>query len=471
MTISHLQETYEELTIDRPVVQRRSVSYWRRLWWSMRARFFPRAGSTIVRVCVPIHAFPVMGGTRAVLAGVTQVTEGRWRIEYLTNIVGPAVPGLTVYRFGGRLTSPWQFPLLLGYSVAGLIRLLGLMRRNGGYDMLLPQDGVFTGAFAAVAGKLVGVPTLCMDHGNLTLLGSRSYYRERVLGLERKNWPLPLRVLARLLFMGYLPTLSLLAWVTARCADHYLIPGVVGDGTEAICARLGIAPERLTRFGSMIDTARYRPLFGEERAIVRAQYSIEPDAMVVALICRLAPEKGLDIALQALHYALQKVPREVRESVRIVIAGDGPLRHEVEQTIQACGLETNCQLLGEVKTEGVVELLSISDIFLYTSIRGACLSMSVLEAMASGCAVIASTRPLSNEHLLAEGRGLPIPALDVEATEEALLRLLPDREVCARMGKLARAYVHEEHSPERFQQVVENAVARSMAHARQLVEA
>lgn len=404
-----------------------------------------------LRVCVPVHAFPVSGGTRAFLAGVAQVTEGRWEIEYLTHVQGANPDGITIQSFGRRWTTPWQFPFVLLYSLAGLWKLLWLRRSGKKYDLLLPQDGVFTGAFAALAGKVTGTRVVCIDHGNLTLLWDRAYYEERRRGLEQKSWPWLARMLARLLFVGYLPTLRLLARIAARRIEHYIIPGIEGDGTEEVCARLGIAPERITRIGSMIDTSKYAPA------------SKEADEVVVALVCRLAPEKGIGIALAALEEVAERMSREEWRRVRIVIAGDGPLRAEVEQIIKERGLSEQCRMWGEATSEQVRELLGMSDIFLYTSVRGACLSMAVLEAMASGCAVIATRRPPSNEQLLGEGRGIVIEAENVGETARALHLLLKGEELRKNMGERARAYARKRHSPASFQDVLLRACERDAA--------
>jgi glycosyltransferase involved in cell wall biosynthesis len=143
--------------------------------------------------------------------------------------------------------------------------------------------------------------------------------------------------------------------------------------------------------------------------------------------------------------------------VRVIIAGDGPSRAQVEETIHDCGLSQTCALWGETSTTDVISLLGMSDIFLYTSVRGACLSMAVLEAMASGCAVVASTRPLSNARLLAEGRGIAVPAEDVEQTGRALARLVNDVELCHIMGRAARDYVVRHHSAVGFRRVLTRA--------------
>src|SRR5260370_23053276 len=76
--------------------------------------------------------------------------------------------------------------------------------------------------------------------------------------------------------------------------------------------------------------------------------------------------------------------------------------------------------------------------------------MAVLEAMAWGCAVIASELPISNAGLLAEGRGIAVAPGDVEQTSKALVQLLNDPELCRQMGVFARNYIASKHSAANF---------------------
>lgn len=80
--------------------------------------------------------------------------------------------------------------------------------------------------------------------------------------------------------------------------------------------------------------------------------------------------------------------------------------------------------------------------------------MSILEAMASSCAVIASTRPISNAYLLAEGRGIAVPPGDVEQTSLALVQLINNPKLCREMGCLARDHIMVQHSPATFKRTL-----------------
>ncbi len=434
-------------------------SHARLLWKRIQTTLFPESQeASVLRVCVPIHAFPVTGGTRAVLASVAQVTKAEWQIEYLTQHVGPNPDDLTIYKFGTAKTGPWQFPAVWLYFLTGLWKLTSLLHQGKRYQVILPQDGVFTSAFSVLVAKLAGVRVVCIDHGNLTLLKNPSYRAERIAALATKNWSFPRQLWGRLCYIGYWPSLSLLARISARFVDHYLIPGVAGDGTEEICKRLGISSSRFTRFGSMIDAHRYLDLDGNQKRLLRAKLNIPADSIVIAMTCRLAAEKGIHIALNGISQTLSELSQEVRRRVKVIIAGDGPLRPQIEEDIHTRQLDHTYTLWGETSPSDVVSLLGIADIFLYTSIRGACLSMAVLEAMASACAVIASTRPLSNEKLLAEGRGIAVPAENVEQTSNALTRLINDAELCLNMGRAARHYVEQQHNATVFKRVLTRAI-------------
>lgn len=410
----------------------------------------------VLRICVPITRFPVTGGTRTVLANLAKVMADQWQLEYVTQGVGPQPEGFIIYRFGAACMSPWQFPTVWLYALAGFRRLNSLMRHGINYDVILPQDGVFTAAFAALAGKLAGVRVVCIDHGNLTLLNNPSYRAERIGALSTLSWPS--RLLHRLLYSCYWPSLHMLARISARYVDHFLIPGIPGDGVEDACKSLGIPGNRISRFASMIDIDRYGRLEAVAKAQLLAKYGFPADAVVIAMICRLSPAKGIDIALDALSQSLSSISPMSRAQVRVVIVGDGPLREHVEEVIRFRGLDQTLMLWGEGTPDEVVSLLGLSDIFLYTSTRGACLSMAVLEAMASGCAVIASALPLANVQMLAEGRGITVPAGEVVETKLALVRLLKDQGLRQQMGWLARDYVARYHSADIFRKVLTEVI-------------
>jgi glycosyltransferase involved in cell wall biosynthesis len=332
------------------------------------------------------------------------------------------------------------------YALSGFHKLIWLMHRGANYHFILPQDGVYTAAFSALAGKLAGRRVVCIDHGNLGLLRSSLYRDERRKGLAAKHWFR--RFLSRFLYLWYWPSLYLLAKIAALLVDHYLIPGVEGDGVEEICRDLGVPISRITRFANMIDINRHVIPDTSTKAYIRETVGISSDTLVITMICRLAPEKGLDIAIEAIDQALSALPIFTRKRVRVIIAGDGPMRKIIEAEIYKRGLSEAFVFFGEASKSDVISILGITDIFLYTSRRGAGYPLAILEAMASNCVVIASSEPFANSRMLAENRGIVVSVGNIEQTSLALIRLLNDPALCCQMGESARAYVKLYHSPD-----------------------
>lgn len=446
---------------------RRGVAIAKKSWRPLQNILFKRKTSVKkqeggrLRVYVPITAFPVTGGMRTVIASIAHVTRDIWHMEYLTPFAGPNPEKLPIHCFGlparvSWLMAPWQFPSVWLYMLAGAKKLISLLRHSREYALILPQDGVYTAAFAALIARLAGIRVVCMDYGNLTLLHNLAYRRERLEALATKK-PLE-RAFGPLLFMCYWPSLAFFAWLSTRLVDHFLIAGVEGDGIEAVyCDKLGVPRSRVTRYAYMIDLDRHPVYNAAERARKREQCDIPVDALVITMICRFGPEKGVDIALASISQVLTGVSPEQRARVRFVLAGNGPLKEQIEAEINARGLYGVCKMWGEASPEDVVTLLGVCDIFLHTSTRGAYYSVTMLEAMASGCAIVASNQPPLNTQLLADGRGIIVPVGDAAKTAEALVCLLTDLRQGREMGERAREYIAVWHSPETLKRVLVRA--------------
>jgi glycosyltransferase involved in cell wall biosynthesis len=449
------------------MVERRCASVVRACWRPLQSLLFhyrtlrETSPTEPLRVCVPIVAFPVSGGMRAVVASIAHVTSEIWRIEYLTQYVGPNPQQLPIHSFGLKISRPWQFPAVWLYVLAGARKLIVLLRRSGKYAVILPQDGIYTAAFSALVARLAGIRVVCMDYGNLTLLNNPSYKKERRQSLANKNCRY--RVLGPILFKLYWPSLSLFIRIATRLVDHFLISGVEGDGIEDVyCGRLGVPRSHITRYAYMIDINRHPIFDAPERVRKREQCGIAPDALVITMICRLAPEKGIDLALDSISQALTELPPEQKTRLLFVLAGGGPLREQIEADIKARRLHNNCRILGEVSPEEVVTLLGLSDIFLQTSTRAAYYSVAVLEAMASGCAIVTSNEPPLNTQLLTDERGIVVRAGDTQQTARALVSLLNEPSRGRQMGANARRYIERHHSPTAFKRVLQRAIGWSL---------
>jgi len=103
------------------------------------------------------------------------------------------------------------------------------------------------------------------------------------------------------------------------------------------------------------------------------------------LVCprRLVEKNGV-------HFLIEAMPKiRAKNKVRLIIAGDGPLRERIETRIKQLGLEEEVLLLGTIPNEDMPGVLSSADLIIIPSLMEAT-SIAALESMATGKAIAAS---------------------------------------------------------------------------------
>ena len=154
---------------------------------------------------------------------------------------------------------------------------------------------------------------------------------------------------------------------------------------------------------------------------------------------RVVRQKGLDVLLDA----LARLPEAA--CFELTIAGDGPLRGEMEDRAGRLGLGDRVRFAGWLEREAMPEMLRRADAFVFPS-RDEGMPNAVLEAMASGLAV-AATRISGNEELVEDGStGFLVPPDDPGALAAVLARLVADRTLCLRLGAAGREKAAREYS-------------------------
>jgi glycosyltransferase involved in cell wall biosynthesis len=137
-----------------------------------------------------------------------------------------------------------------------------------------------------------------------------------------------------------------------------------------------------------IDTRNFNP---ENRARAEA---LRDASLVIGTVCALRPEKGLTTLAEAFAQIARDTP-----GIRLVIVGSGSMLAKLESMRAAFGLQDRWILVPSVSE--VVPWLRSIDIFVLPSLSEA-FSNSLMEAMACGCAVVAS-RVGGNAELVEDG--------------------------------------------------------------------
>ncbi len=153
---------------------------------------------------------------------------------------------------------------------------------------------------------------------------------------------------------------------------------------------------------------------------------------------RLSTEKGLTDLLQA----MARLPQ-----IRLVIAGDGPQRGELQDLAQKLRLQ-NVDFTGHMEGVRLQRLIASSRFTVLPSRAYETLGKSILESYAWGRAVVASDLG-SRRELVREGEtGILFPPGSVEQLVAAISFLAEQPEVAANMGAEGREVVRKYHAPE-----------------------
>ncbi|MBJ7609279.1 MAG: glycosyltransferase family 4 protein [Candidatus Dormibacteraeota bacterium] len=207
-------------------------------------------------------------------------------------------------------------------------------------------------------------------------------------------------------------------------------------GQRALLVRAGYEARRITVIANGVDTTAISPGPSRLHHELGAR-------LVVLYIGRLDPEKRVPALVES--FLSLRLPSDHV----LCIAGDGVQRDRLRRL--AAG-RANVRLLGLVGADRVLELLRGCDVFVLPSTTEG-LALSLLEAMAAGCAIVATDAGEDGTAL--DQAGLVIsthplrPALDT-----AVARLLFDEPLRRRLGEAARDRATTEYSMSRSAQRV-----------------
>ncbi len=215
------------------------------------------------------------------------------------------------------------------------------------------------------------------------------------------------------------PRQRVLVRLAARLIDRFVC---VSDDSARLSIEQGIAAAKVRAIINGIDVDRF------------AYTGPQPGGPVVA-IARLSPEKDIANLIRA-----AAIVAGAESAFHLEIAGDGPCRSDLERLIADLGLTERVRLLGQIHDARA--LLGRAGLFVLPSLSEG-ISLTLLEAMARGLAVVA-TRVGGNPEVVADGAtGLLVPARNPDALADAMLGLLHDSERSRRLGEAGRRRVEQ----------------------------
>jgi glycosyltransferase involved in cell wall biosynthesis len=321
---------------------------------------------------------------------------------------------------------PWLVhPIAPARDVAAIVRLASMLRDVD----LLHTHSSKAGILGRIAARLAGVRGVVHTvHGWSFNDVQPARTRRLYLGAERAASRLTDRIVC-----------------VARCdRDRGLTSGIGHD-----------AQYRILRSG--IDPSAYAAPDGA-RERLRASIGAAPDDVVVGSITNFKPQKAPLDFVEAARLARSRDRRLV-----FIVAGDGPLRVEVETAIARAELQGVIHVLGW--REDVPELFAAMDIFLLTSLFEG-LPRVVLQAIAASVPVVATDTGGVAEVVTHGESGLLVPPGRPAAAAEAIAMLSGDAGARARLARAARSRLGDEFDIRRLVPELEDLYDEILAERR-----
>lgn len=270
-----------------------------------------------------------------------------------------------------------------------------LVRRDGVH--LLHLHGYGASNFGRIVARMLGIPAVVHEH----------FIDPRVPPYQRAAD----RLLAPLTSWGFAVSEAVRGFMVAQ----RWMPA----------ARVEVVPN-----GAPLDPFAQAARRGsDEAAAARRSLGVPVDEPVVAIVGRLAPVKNHDLFLRAAALVVSRIPR-----VSFVIVGEGELEPALRKQVSELNLGRHVVFAGY--RADIPAVLGAVDLLVSTS-QNEGFGLTLIEAMAAGCAVVA-TAVGGIPEVIADGRtGILVPPADAAASAEAWLRLLSDPRARASLGAAA----------------------------------
>ena len=208
------------------------------------------------------------------------------------------------------------------------------------------------------------------------------------------------------------PLVSLVAWLVDQTKGRWVFQRAditVGIAPQNVAFARRLGSHRTTYIPNAIEVERFKKVATD----LRERLGIGPQEKIIVFAGRLIRMKGVNDLIEAMKGL----------NAHLLVVGDGPERTRLEEQAKANGV--HAQFLGAQDEQGVIEALSIADLFVNPSYSEG-LPTSILEAAAMESPHRDRTWGNEGNHHEEDGRQL-IPAGDISALRTAIAQTLQDQ--------------------------------------------
>ncbi len=297
-------------------------------------------------------------------------------------------------------------------------------------DVVHAHWAIPTGPAAVQAARRTGVPSVITMHGGDVYVN------------PEQGYDFPTRWYVRSPLRWTLRSANALTAITQDCRQHALRAGAPAGSIRIVF--------------NGTDLRRFSPVNGNGRRPLQKPYGPH---MIFA--CRqLFPRKGIRFLIEAASRLKPRFP-----DLKVVIAGDGFERAELEGLAQRLGIASDVTFLGWVPNTALPPYYRAAAISVIPSLEEG-FGIPAAEAMGCETAVVASDAGGLPEVVQHGVTGLVVPRGDTQALASAMESLLADPDRCRRMGAAGRERALRlfdwDHTAQQFEDIYRDIGARTV---------
>jgi len=210
------------------------------------------------------------------------------------------------------------------------------------------------------------------------------------------------------------------------------------DAKKALNENNRINPKKVKLVYNGIDLNRYNGSANNDLKSMKRELGLKEDSCVIGNIGRLVKEKDQTTLLKAFKKLIQK-----KFNGELVIVGDGPLKEELISLSKEYDIADHVKFLGY--QDDIEKYYRLFDIYILSSVSEG-ISLTLLEAMASGKPVIATKVGGNPEVVVERETGYLVPCGFPERIEQAVMRLNINQALTKEMGVNAKKRVQAHFS-------------------------
>ena len=258
----------------------------------------------------------------------------------------------------------------------------------------------------------------CVDNAMLWLLQRK--FKRRIAYVNSNHG------YATMPFKLSLPPRERLAPLNPFCYQHGPLAVVtVAHACKRHLVEHGVDPEKITVVHNGIE-----PEPPSANPIPRSELGIKPGELIVGVLSRLLFVKGVAYLIDAFEIALRRCP-----NLHLLVVGDGTHKMRLERQARKGGINARVHFVGA--QSNAQPWLDLFDIYALPSLAEAH-SIGLLEAMRSEKPIVATDVGGNTESVRDEQEALIVLPANASRLAEALIRLVEDRTLAARLAEASR---------------------------------